>query len=366
MSGFDDNGHAKYTFQNIQLALTDGWSGTVNPSLSTTKPLDGYYWFFSTRNDLSGDYTWEYDNDYGSYAGMGYDGETTFSGSSSGDVRIVTAANPPVDTPFYDVTYDRTNVYSTNPNAYPNDGRSGVYWYILHALPDNWIFEDKDIIGGVDYTYNINTDVNIKIGQSACAKIEFYTQVIDKSFQGRTCTYYVKQDNDSSFRKIGVFYIAKAERINSYGKYKMTGYDNVYRLNTIIDDWLYHTSYDANRYKAWDSGLSKSSLGYVVHFNPSDDTHYFSPLILCTDLVLHYNASATTAGAMWTWENKSNVSSVLQIPAIEPSASDKESINAWLNAAKGKVIYVLDEWNSSTGIVDVLAYVYYTGSTTLT
>lgn len=142
----------------------------------------------------------------------------------------------------------------------------------MHQLPDNWIFTDSDIIGGVNYTYNINTNENITIGQSACARIEFYTQTLDNSFQGRTCTYYVKQSNDNDYRKIGVFYIAKAERLSSTGKYKMIGYDNVYRLNTIIDDWLYHTSYDSNKYNVWDSGLSKSSLSNQVFMNDENES----------------------------------------------------------------------------------------------
>lgn len=343
-----------YFFDSYQLVSSASILFNNMRMVSTSSDLTDKYWVLCDLNNYEGDKEFMFGNLTGYLDGTsacwGYGGQeitlesTGSSSSPTTTVRVVEREIPYKLCDFTIYSFSYTVERNQNKNAHPANGpETNDDWFILTKYPDNVTLTNSDLYGGVNYEHVLNSDENIRFGQVATARIDFETYALDVSFVGRTCKYQVRQKNDgNTWRQIGVFYVVKAERLNTNGRYRIIAYDNTYKLNTIIDDWLYHTDCYANRYEAFDSDLPSYGGSTITIYNDWSG----SDIILCTNLKVEYTPSPTWNSDIWKFKRVAETE-VLTIPHYMDSETDSRiaTCNAWLAAHAGQPIFEVGYWD---------------------
>ena len=357
------DGHLYATFYNLREVTYS----------STTPSLTGKTWLVTTASNLDGmnieaviliaggTYVRWYDKEhrvtYDLYPA--YDGQTFSKRSKTIDGTVYTeiiSIEVGQNAPLCDCerwvpyTYTTDIVLDSDLDAYPINGPTAYnVWYFLKEYADNINVMDKHIYGGINYEHVLNSQQNPTFGNVATARIEFETYRIDTSFVGRHCTY--TRNN----RQIGIFNVVKAERLNSGGRYRITAYDNVYKFNTIIDEWLYHTDCYANRYQLFSTAdtydpTSTLSTTFTSGKQVHDYSQSHSGDILAAGLELEYNPSETWNDHIWRYKRVSS-SSYITIPhqATTVTQTQIDELNTWLNAHKNEPIFRLYSWETVSG-----------------
>ena len=130
--------------------------------------------------------------------------------------------------------------------AYPQNSyviSDGWYEYIGSAdiIVGQLIIDSSLLMGGVNYTQEINPSEDLQIGTPGAAQIDFTIFAPDASaatqYLGKDFTYYVKMNSDNDWRQIGTFTLTKAELPDKQTA-KIQGFDYIYKFDTIIDEWL--------------------------------------------------------------------------------------------------------------------------------
>lgn len=137
-------------------------------------------------------------------------------------------------------------VYSYIENAYPNDNYIvNDAWYMFiesrEFIVGELTIDKSQLMGGVNYTQEINPSEDLMIGAGGAAQVDFtiYTPDANAATQylGKDFTYYVKMPHDSDWRQVGVFTLTKAELPDKQTA-KIEGFDYIYKFDTVIDGWL--------------------------------------------------------------------------------------------------------------------------------
>lgn len=149
-----------------------------------------------------------------------------------------------------DATYSRSNligyVNSFIESAYPQDSYViNDAWYIYTGSREVIIGETEinasQLMGGVNYTQEINSSEDLQIGTAGAAQVDFTIYAPDAAaatqYLGKDFTYYVKMAHDTDWRQIGVFTLTKAELPDKQTA-KIEGFDYIYKFDTVIDEWL--------------------------------------------------------------------------------------------------------------------------------
>lgn len=118
-------------------------------------------------------------------------------------------------------------------------------WYVYTGSADiivgQLIIDNSLLMGGVNYTQEINPSEDLQIGTPGAAQIDFTIFAPDASaatqYLGKDFTYYVKMNSDADWRQIGTFTLTKAELPDKQTA-KIQGFDYIYKFDTIIDEWL--------------------------------------------------------------------------------------------------------------------------------
>lgn len=150
----------------------------------------------------------------------------------------------------YESIYSKGNYLRTASSfiesSYPTNSfiiNDGWYEFIgtLQVLVGELVIDNSLLMGGVNYTQEINPSEDLQIGTPGAAQIDFTIFAPDASaatqYLGKDFTYYVKMNSDNDWRQIGTFTLTKAELPDKQTA-KIQGFDYIYKFDTIIDEWL--------------------------------------------------------------------------------------------------------------------------------
>ena len=101
---------------------------------------------------------------------------------------------------------------------------------------EDFSLTDENIYGGVQYEKDINPDIDLTVGNVACARIEFTTDSLSLSSIGLEFEYQKQSVNDSSFVSIGHFVVTEAEK-NQNGRYRIEAYDVISYFDVNFKDF---------------------------------------------------------------------------------------------------------------------------------
>ena len=137
-------------------------------------------------------------------------------------------------------------VFSYIESMYPrNSYVIGDSWYVYQSqqqvVVGELVIDDTLLMGGVNYTQEINPSEDLQIGSSGAAQIDFTIFAPDASaatqYLGKDFVYYVKMASDTEWRQIGTFTLTKAELPDKQTA-KIQGFDFIYKFDILVDEWL--------------------------------------------------------------------------------------------------------------------------------
>ena len=137
-------------------------------------------------------------------------------------------------------------VHSYIESAYPrNSYVIGDSWYVFdnseQVLVGELTIDETKLMGGVNYTQEINPSEDLMIGAGGAAQVDFTIYAPDANaatqYLGKDFVYFVRMNSEQDWRKVGIFTLTTAELPDKQTA-KIEGFDYIYKFDVNVDEWL--------------------------------------------------------------------------------------------------------------------------------
>lgn len=108
----------------------------------------------------------------------------------------------------------------------------------------------SELIGGVKYSININSDTDIQVGQCSSAQIQFTTTSSAYTI-GTNISYIVRFQGESTSKLVGNFLVTDIIKKNSKNYYDITAYDYMTCFDKDVYAWLHAQTFPITVYNLY-------------------------------------------------------------------------------------------------------------------